>query len=117
MPFIFRDPTTGAIVKVSGRQVPGAEFVPHAHQELVDFMLARGADLGRIKDALDELRRTDLDMSRAVEDVITALMKKNILKMNDLPKAVQERIELRTRMRVLIAETYDRASSAKPLAS
>lgn len=115
MPYVFRDAATHAIAKASIRQVPGAEFLPHNHPELVEFMNNRGVDVSQVNTALDELRRTDLDMSRAVEDVITALLKKNILKMSDLPKAVQDRIALRVKMRVQIAEAYDRASSSRPI--
>lgn len=115
MPFVFRDAESGVIVKAIIRQIPGAEYVPHSHPELLAFMQSRGVDVAQIDEALGELRRTDLDMSRAVEDVITALLKKNILKMSDLPKPVQDRIALRTRMRVLIAESYDRASANRPV--
>ncbi len=115
MPYVFRDAATQAIAKASIRQVPGAEFLPHNHPELVEFMNNRGVDVTLVNTALDELRRTDLDMSRAVEDVITALLKKNILKMSDLPKAVQDRIALRVKMRVQIAEAYDRASTSRPV--
>jgi hypothetical protein len=113
MPFIYRDPTTGTISKALTRQVPGTEFVSHEHPELVLFMQTRGVDTAIIYESLNELRRTDMDMSRAVEDVITALLKKNILKMTDLPKAVQDRIALRVKMRVQITEAYDRASMAR----
>lgn len=114
MPFINRDPASGLIIRATTRELPGAEFVPHDHPELVAFMEARGVGTAIILDSIDGLRRTDLDMSRAVEDVITALLKKNILKMSDLPKAVQDRIALRVRMRVQITEAYDRASANKP---
>ncbi len=116
MPFIHRDPTTGLINKAMTRSVPNTEFVPHGHPDLVAFLNGRGVDTKQIDDALGELKRTDLDMSRAVEDVITALLKKNVIKITDLPKPVQDRIALRTRMRVLIAESYDRASSNRPVA-
>jgi hypothetical protein len=113
MPYVFRDATSHKITKVSIRQVPGAEFLPHNHQELIEFMNDRGVDVTHVNAALDELRRTDLDMSRAVEDVITALLKKNILKMSDFPKAVEDRIALRVKMRLQIADAYDRASSSR----
>lgn len=114
MPYIFRDPESKAITKATIRQVPGAEFVPHSNPELLAFMASRGIDSALIQNSLDELKRTDMDMSRAVEDVITALLKKNILKMTDLPKAVQDRIALRVKMRVQIAEAYDRATATRP---
>ena len=115
MPFIHRDPVTGIITKAIVREVPNTEYVPHGHPDLVAFLQERGVDSKHIDEALSELKRTDLDMSRAVEDLITALLKKNILKMSDLPKPVQDRIALRTKMRVQIAESYDRASSNKPV--
>lgn len=115
MPFVIRDPVTNAITKAIIRQLPGMEFVHHDDPDLVTFMAKRGVDTQQIHIALDELRRTDMDMSRAVEDVITALLKKNILKMADLPKAVQDRIALRVKMRVQIAEAYDRASTSRAI--
>lgn len=110
MPYIVRD-ESGKISKVSVRPVPGAEMLPHDHKEVITFMEDRGVPTALIAEALGELRRTDNEMSRAVEDVITALLKKNILKMSDLPKAVQDRISYRVKMRVQIQESYDRASS------
>lgn len=115
MPFALRDTITGIILKATARQVPGTEFLPHNHPDIVAFLQQRGVDSKQIDDALGELKRTDLDMSRAVEDVITVLLKKNIIKISDLPKAVQDRIALRTKMRALIAESYDRASSNRPV--
>jgi hypothetical protein len=115
MPFALRDPATGIILKATAREVPGTEFLPHNHPDIVAFLQQRGVDPKQIDDALGELKRTDLDMSRAVEDIVTVLLKKNIIKISDLPKAVQDRIALRTKMRALIAESYDRASSNRPV--
>ncbi|MBI1272680.1 MAG: hypothetical protein GC131_01155 [Alphaproteobacteria bacterium] len=112
MPYIIRD-KDGNITKASVRMIPNADFLPHTDAKLKAFVESRGVKLADIEGSLEELRRTDLDMSRAVEDVITALLKKNILKMTDLPKAVQDRIALRVKMRALIAEAYDRASDSK----
>ncbi|MGB4101136.1 MAG: hypothetical protein WBK91_04435 [Alphaproteobacteria bacterium] len=117
MPFVQRDATNGKIVKAMTRSVPNAEFVQHGHPDLIAFLQERGVDTKQIDDALGELKRTDMDMSRAVEDLITALLKKSVIKISDLPKQVQDRIALRTRMRVLIAESYDRASTSRPLPS
>jgi len=109
MPFVVRD-ESGKVTRVSVRAIPGAEVLPHDHADIVKFLEERGQSANLITEAVSELRRTDNEMSRAVEDVITALLKKNILKMNDLPKAVQERIAHRVKMRIQIQDTYDRAS-------
>jgi hypothetical protein len=109
MPYVLRD-ADGKVSKISARSLPGADILSHDHADVVAFMQARGVATDQIADALNELRRTDNEMSRAVEDVITALLKKNILKMTDLPKAVQDRIAFRVRMRLQIQDAYDRAS-------
>lgn len=87
-------------------------MLPHNNEEVRAFLVKRGQDPAQIDHALDELKRTDNEMARAVEDVITVLLRKNILKLSELPKAVQDRMALRVRMRVQIQEAYDRASSA-----
>jgi hypothetical protein len=109
MPYVVRD-TDGKISKVSVRPIPGADIVSHDHADVLAFMAQRGVATHTIAEAIGELRRTDSEMSRAVEDVITALLKKNILKLSDLPKPVQDRIAFRVKMRMQIQETYDRAS-------
>ena len=113
MPYIQRDPTTGTITKALNRQFPGSDYMAHNHPDLAAFLSSRGVDPQGISEAHEQLRATDMDMARAVEDVITALLKKNILKMSDLPKAVQDRIAMRVRMRVQISEAYDRATAGR----
>lgn len=109
MPYILRN-NEGQIHRASMRPLHGAEIVPHNHPELLTFMQGNGQDPQKIDEALTELRRTDADMSRAVEDVVMALLKKNVLKMTDLPKPVQERMALRAKLRVMIQDAYEQAS-------
>jgi len=109
MPFILRD-ETGKVHRISARALHGGELVPHSHPDVIAYLTAHGQDPKHVEDALNELRRTDGEMSRAVEDVIMVLLKKNILKMTDLPKPVQDRMALRVKMRVLIQDIYDQAS-------
>lgn len=118
MPYIIRD-ESGKIIRASAAHIHGAEVVSYDHQELKAFLSTNGQDPKTIDEALIELRRTDLEMSRAVEDVVMALLKKNILKLTDLPKPVQERMALRVKLRVMIQDVYDQASgiSKGPLAS
>jgi len=112
MPYIFRD-EHGKITKASARAIHGAELVSHNHPEVMEFLKTHGQDPKHVEEALNELRRTDVEMSRAIEDVIMALLKKNILKMTDMPKAVQDRMALRVKLRLLIQEIYDHASGSR----
>jgi len=112
MPFILRD-ENGKIYRASARHLIDAELVPHNHPDVIAFLQNRGQDPSYVKDALEELRRTDNEMSRAVEDVVMVLLKKNLFKMTDLPKAVQDRMAHRVKMRVLIQDIYDQASGSK----
>ena len=109
MPYILRDPS-GKVIRASARAIHTAEIVPYDHPDLVAFMQKNGQDPQEVATAFAELRRTDADMSRAVEDVVMALLRKGVLKMNDLPKAVQDKMALRVRLRVTIQEAYDKAS-------
>jgi len=109
MPFIVRDPF-GKITRATVHPLPGAEMVSYQDPDLVAFLGDNGQNPKVIDDALAELRRTDGEMARAVEDVVTALLKKNVLKLTDLPKPVQDRIALRVRLRVTIQDALDRAS-------
>src|ERR1700679_2090874 len=109
MPYILRD-ETGKIARISARSLHGGELVPHSHPEVVAWLTAHGQNPKQVEDALGELRRTDGEMSRAVEDVIMVLLKKNVLKLTDLPKAVQDRMQFRVKLRVIIQDVYDQAS-------
>ncbi|HEU0117490.1 MAG TPA: hypothetical protein VFR09_02550 [Alphaproteobacteria bacterium] len=112
MPYIVRD-DTGKIYRASARSLPNAELVPHHHPDVVEFLKARHQDPKQVEDALNDLRRTDNEMARAVEDVIMVLLKKNVLKLSDMPKAVQDRMALRVKLRMLIQDIYDQASGSK----
>ena len=109
MPYIFRD-ANGKITRATVRQIIGAEMVPYDHPDLVAFLRANGQNPDTVSESLVELRKTDVEMSRAVEDVVMALLKKNVLKMSDLPKPVQERMANRVKLRMIIQDVYEQAS-------
>ena len=113
MPYVARDPS-GKIVRASSHNFMGAEGLPHGHPDLVAFLESSGQDPQRVEQALNDLRKTDNEMARAIEDVIMVLLKKNLLKMTDLPKPVQDRMNLRVKLRMMIEEIYHQASDAKP---
>ena len=110
MPYIIRD-EKGKIIKASARVLVGGDMVPHNHPEVIEFLRQRGQDPTHVEAALAELRRTDGEMARAVEDIIMVLLKKNIVKMTDLPKPVQDRMAFRVKQRVLIQDIYDQATA------
>lgn len=112
MPYILRD-ENNKIYRASARSLHGGELVPHHHPEVQEFLRTRGQDPKQVEEALGDLRRTDGEMARAVEDVIMVLLKKNVLKMTDLPKAVQDRMALRVKLRMLIQDVYDQASGSR----
>ncbi len=113
MPFIVRD-ENGKVIRASARQLHGGEFVPHSHPDVIEFLKTHGQDPKNVEESLSELRRTDGEMARAVEDVIMVLLKKNVLKLSDMPKPVQDRMALRVKLRMLIQDAYEQASNAKP---
>ena len=109
MPFVRRDPQ-GKIINASVRQIMGAEFLPHGHPDLVAFLSSNGQDPQKVEETLAELRKSDMDMARAVEDLMMALLKRNVLKMTDLPPQVQDRMSLRTKLRLFVQDIYEQAS-------
>jgi len=109
MPYILRDPK-GKIYHVSAGFIHGSEMVPHNHAELDAFLRAQGLDPAGIAGYLAELHRTDGEMVRSIEDILLALLKKNILKIIDLPQPVQQRINKRVELRAMIQAAYDQAS-------
>lgn len=111
MPYILRN-AEKKIVRADVRSIPGGEMVAHDHPDLVAFLKDRGQDPAQVDEILANLRRTDQEMSRAIEDVIMALVQKNVLKMSDMPAEVQDRIAFRVRLRVEIQEIYARASES-----
>ncbi len=110
MPHVIRD-ANGKIIRSSVRSLVGAELLPHNHPEVIEFLATHGQDPKKVEEALNDLRRTDNEMARAIEDVIMVLFKKNVLKMSDLPKAVQERMALRVKLRMTIEDVYEQASN------
>jgi len=109
MPYVIRG-SDGKLTKASARFLAGGELLPHNSPEIIEFLKTRGQDPNVVDQALNELRRTDNEMARAIEDIIMVLLKKNVIKMTELPKPVQDRMSFRVKQRVLIQDIYDQAS-------
>jgi hypothetical protein len=110
MPYILRD-ASGGISRISVRPLVGGETLPHHNPEVLGFLISRHQDPQQIVDALAQLQASDGEMARAIEDLIIILLKKNVLKMSELPRPVQDRMAHRTKLRAKIEETYEKASS------
>ena len=109
MPYVLRN-ESGKINRASVRALAGGELLPHHHPEVVEFLKSHNQDPKAVESALADLRHSDGEMSRAVEDLIMVLLKKNVIKMTDLPHQVQDRMAARTKLRLRIEEAYEKAS-------
>jgi hypothetical protein len=92
----------------------GNESLSHSHPEILEFLMRHQQDPQEIVDALKKLQVSDGEMTRAIEDLIMLLLKKNVFKMSELPRAVADRIALRVKLRAKIEETYEKASHTLP---
>jgi len=110
MPYITRN-NENEIINATAQEIYGAALVPYDDPDLLDFLEKNGQDPKKILNTLDELRKSDAAMARAVEDVINALLKKNLLKMIDLPKPVQDRMAKRIKLRMEIENTLHKATN------
>lgn len=109
MPYIIRD-HAGKIMRVTVQQLPGAQMAPYDHPDVVEFLKNNGQDPKKIDETLAELRRTDGEMARAIEDVILILLKKNLIRMSELPQQVQDRMAERVKLRLIISDAFDKAT-------
>ncbi|MFO0121191.1 MAG: hypothetical protein ACK520_01780 [Inhella sp.] len=91
MPFVTRDPS-GALSGVLRDDPGGAEFLEPHHPELQAFM----ATIAPSAEAFDRL---DADFVRVLEDVIEALMARNVIAVTDLPETAQAKLFARKRFR------------------
>lgn len=101
MPYIERD-DVGRIIALSDKPTSRAlEFLDDGAPELRHFLArARGQPEQRqSREALDTLRASDAELVRVVEDLIDLLVRKQTIAIEDLPVAVQRKIEARARLR------------------
>lgn len=90
--YVRRD-AAGEIVAVS--RVPSAEHAerrPASHAEVVTF-------LKRLTPRKAALLKSDLSLVRAIEDLIDVLIRKEVLRLTDLPDSVQAKLIERRKLR------------------
>ena len=84
MPFIRRN-ATGSIDSLHRRDEGAAEFLPDDHPDVRAFLGAGPADG-------EGFASLDADFIRVIEDVIDALISKNVINITDLPVEAQSKL-------------------------
>jgi len=82
MHYALRD-AQGNIVSLHREPVPGGEPVPAQHPEVLAFL---GTDEER------SFAQMDADLVRVLEDLIDALIRRNVLRITDLPTEAQAKL-------------------------
>jgi len=85
MPFIRRN-ALGAIDSLHRRDEGGAEFLPDDHPDVRAFVGGAAPAQG------DGFASLDADFIRVIEDVIDALIAKNVINITDLPVEAQTKL-------------------------
>ena len=100
MPYIHRD-ASGSISSLHRQAEPGAqEFLPDQHADVLGFIgqtegAGEGSGFGRL----------DADFVRVIEDVIDALIVKNIINITDLPAEAQVKLFARKSFRERVSKS------------
>jgi hypothetical protein len=93
MAYILKN-SQGEIIAVSATESPGADWmlIEDDAQDYLDF-------LERSLAKSDPFRESDIHLARVLEDLITLLTERNIIRFTDLPLAAQKRLNDRASMR------------------
>ena len=103
MPFVERD-MNGSITAVHDRPFAGAtEELPADHDDLVAFQ----GSLDETRLLRKGLRESDLDVTRVIEDLIEALLRRGFILPTDLPSPALTKITQRREMRGKIRALLD----------
>ena len=97
MPYVARD-TDGRVTAVALEYTPETpESVSADSPEVVAFMAQM--EKGQLVDTLDDLHESDKQLVRVLEDLIDALIDRDIIHFTDLPEAAQKKLLSRQTMR------------------
>ncbi|RZI84745.1 MAG: hypothetical protein EOP38_07785 [Rubrivivax sp.] len=84
MPYVLRN-TDGEIASLHRDPQPGAEFLPSEDAQVQAFM-SGGAEPAQ------QFASLDADLVRVLEDLIDALIERNVLMVTDLPVQAQQKL-------------------------
>ena len=95
MPFVERDPS-GAIVAL--RDAPTARALEVLDDDAAEIVHFRRQRL-RADEALETLRASDDEFIRVLDDLIDLLVAKDVIRLDELPAAVREKLSRRAALR------------------
>jgi hypothetical protein len=87
MPYVSRD-AEGRIETVSLAQQEGAEWLESHDPELLHFFSENLGD----DNPLSHLAKSDVDLTRVLEDLVDLLVQRGIINFTELPQAAQEKL-------------------------
>ena len=90
MPYVHRD-ARGQIDRIHRDEVPGAEFLPPEHPELLQMLG------GSVKGA--SFAHLDTGLIRVLEDLVDVLVSHNVICITDLPIEAQQKLFARKNFR------------------
>ena len=95
MPFVERDPAGDIAALHDSPTARALEFLETDAPEIRHFLSKRL----RADEALETLRASDGDFIRALEDLIDLLLKKGVIRIDELPRAVRAKLDQRATLR------------------
>lgn len=96
MPYVSRDADGGIIAIFKSPTDEASEELAPDDPEVVSFLAAPGSSEQTLK---WELFISDMAMGRLTEDLIDALIEKNVIAFTDLPEATQRKLLRRRKLR------------------
>lgn len=88
----------GQLIRVEAAAFAGAqETLPADAQEIQAWFANQD-----VESSLLQLKQSDLDMIRVLDDLVQVLMNKGVLRITDLPAAAQSKLLSRTQARVAL---------------
>ena len=88
----------GQLIRVEAADFAGAqESLPADAQEIQAWFANQD-----VESSLMQLKQSDLDMIRVLDDLVQVLMNKGVLRITDLPAAAQSKLLSRTQARVAL---------------
>ena len=84
------------------------EYVLKTSPKVLDKLLSTPDGLSEwfaddvVENSLNQLKQSDLDMIRVLDDLVQVLMDKGVLRITDLPPAAQSKLLSRTQARVAL---------------
>lgn len=97
--YVKRD-AEGRITAVSAAAGAGFDEQVDPHDdELQEFLDQITEESGEVSDQVQQLRASDVELARVLEDIINLLTDKGIIQFTELPEAAQEKLLQRKRLR------------------